>query len=100
MNKSFKRDVQVLSKIRLTQDYIVTAIKNSGCSFTQQQHGLFNNREAFDLCSFYMAQIGEKVKLLTDSTKTCLNKNINIDMFVHFRNMIDHDYDNVNRLVL
>ena len=47
-----------------------------------------------------MAQIGEKVKLLTDSTKACLNKYFNLDMLVYFRNMIDHDYDSVNRVIL
>jgi len=28
---------------------------------------------AFDLCAFYMAQIGEASKMLTDSTKTVFN---------------------------
>ena len=100
VNKSFKRDVQILTKIRVNQNYIEGVVRNNGCSFTQQANGLFNNREAFDLCSFYMAQIGEKVKLLTDSTKDCLNKYFNLDILVYFRNMIDHDYDSVNRVIL
>lgn len=46
-----------------------------------------------------MAQIGEKIKLLTDSTKADLNQYFNTETLVYFRNMIDHDYDNINRKV-
>lgn len=36
------------------------------CGFS---NNLENNKMAFDLCAFYMSQIGEAAKLLTDETK-------------------------------
>ena len=54
---------------------------------------------AFDLCAFYMAQIGETAKLLTDNTKESFRK-MDVKGLVEFRNKIDHVYDRVNRTVL
>lgn len=47
-----------------------------------------------------MAQIGEKVKGLTDGTYAELDKSANLNNFRYFRNMIDHSYENVNRVML
>lgn len=54
---------------------------------------------AFDLCAFYMVQIGEASKLLTDDTKNSLTC-INVNVLKAFRNMIDHTYEKVNKRYL
>lgn len=48
----------------------------------------------------YMAQIGENVKLLTESSKRELSKVVDFRVLRYFRNMIDHNYEKVNRLML
>lgn len=93
INKSLKRDVQILLKINENQNFILNVMRDFNCNFSQSKNGLCNNKYAFDLCAFYMAQIGEKIKLLTDSTKSEISKTIKIETFVYFRNIIDHDYD-------
>ena len=47
-----------------------------------------------------MAQFGEKIKLLTDSSKDYLNKYADLGVMKYFRNVIDHDYESVNKAVL
>lgn len=44
-----------------------------------------------------MAQIGENIKLLTDDSKAELNSYVSINKLKYFRNMIDHDYEKVNK---
>lgn len=79
-----------------------TAVISFGCkiALTSGPKSLVDNKLAFDLCAFYMAQLGEKVKLLTDDTYKDLNSTVNLQIFKYFRNLIDHDYDSVNRSVL
>ena len=60
-------------------------------------NALCKNKDAFNLCAFYLAQFGEKVKLLTDQSKAELSKVVNLDILKYFRNIIDHDYENVNK---
>lgn len=87
-------------KILENVNLISGVFRDFNCDFSQTQRGLCNNKYAFDLCAFYMAQVGEKVKLLTDGTYNELNKVASLRNFQYFRNIIDHDYDNVNKLVL
>ncbi|MDE7477026.1 MAG: hypothetical protein K2M91_03595 [Lachnospiraceae bacterium] len=54
---------------------------------------------AFDVCAFYMAQIGEEIKLLTDSTKQSFTY-LDTKTLVYFRNMVDHTYEKVNKIAL
>ena len=54
---------------------------------------------AFDLCAFYMAQIGEASKMLTEDTQNSLAC-IDISVLKAFRNMIDHTYEKVNKKYL
>lgn len=54
---------------------------------------------AFDLCAFYMAQIGEASKLLTDDSQNSLSC-IDFSVLKAFRNMIDHTYEKVNKKYL
>lgn len=95
MNKSLRRDIQLLTKILDNQNKIIKALKRFGCN----QKNLENDIEAFDLCAFYMAQIGESAKLLTDLTIDSFRV---FDPLVtkKFRNMIDHVYEDVNRAYL
>ncbi len=95
MTKSYVKDIQLLLTIGKNQTKIEAAIKQFGCS----QNDLEKNEMAFDLCAFYMAQIGEVVKLLTDDTKDSLNF-INADIMRMFRNMVDHTYEKVNKAYL
>ncbi len=95
MTKSYKKDIQLLMSILQRQDDIKNAIDHFGCN----QNNLEQNKMAFDLCAFYMAQIGEASKMLTDSTKTALTC-INADILKAFRNMIDHTYEKVNKAYL
>lgn len=41
VNKSLKRDIQILAKIGKNIEYIDGVIKNSGSTFTQQLNGLY-----------------------------------------------------------
>ena len=54
---------------------------------------------AFDLCSFYMAQIGESAKLLTEESKSALDC-LDARILKYFRNQIDHVYEKVNKTYL
>lgn len=100
LTKNLSRDTQVLMKILSNIKSIQGVIKNFRCDYSQTQQGLYNNQYAFDLCAFYMAQIGEKMKLLTDETYANLNKVVSLQNIQYFRNMIDHDYDNINKVML
>ena len=55
---------------------------------------------AFDLCAMYMAQIGEEVKHLTTESKNELSKTLDTSVLYQFRNMIDHTYEKVNKIML
>lgn len=93
MTKSYKRDIQILMKILQNQTKIANAVKRFDCN----RNNLDEDDMAFDLCAFYMAQIGEEAKLLTDDSKAALTC-INTDILKSFRNMIDHTYEKVNRV--
>ena len=100
-NKNLTRDTQVLIYILKNIQKIQNAIKYFNCDLsTNTQRSLLNNEYAFDLCSMYMAQIGENVKLLTESSKRELSKVVDFRVLRYFRNMIDHNYEKVNRLML
>ena len=95
MTKSYAKDIQLLFAILRNQDNIKKAIERFGCN----QNNLEQDSMAFDLCSFYMAQIGESAKLLTEESKaglTCLDARI----LKYFRNQIDHVYEKVNKAYL
>lgn len=77
------------------QSKIAETIKHFECS----QNDLEKNEMAFDLCVFYMAQIGEAAKLLTEDTKKSLSC-LDVEVLKAFRNMIDHTYEKVNRAYL
>ena len=64
MTKSYAKDIQLLLAIFRKQDNIKKAIERFGCN----QNNLEKDAMAFDLCSFYMAQIGESTKLLTEES--------------------------------
>lgn len=95
MTKSYKKDIQILMTILKNIKRIMDTIEHFGCS----RNDLEKNEMAFDLCAFYMAQIGEAAKLLTDDTKKSLDC-IDTDVLRLFRNMIDHTYEKVNRIYL
>ncbi len=95
MTKSYSKDIQLLNKILNNQQNIKNAIKHFECN----QNNLENSKMAFDLCSFYMSQIGEAAKLLTDQTKQSF-KYFDADCTKYFRNMIDHVYEKMNRKYL
>lgn len=95
MTTSYKKDIQLLMSILQRQNDIKEAIKRFGCN----QNNLEQDKMAFDLCAFYMAQIGEASKMLTDDTKNSLAC-INTSILKAFRNMIDHTYEKVNKKYL
>lgn len=98
--KDLSRDLQLLLKIAENIESIQNVVRDFKCDFSQTEKGLCRNKYAFDLCAFYMAQIGEKIKGLTDGTYAELDKSANLNNFRYFRNMIDHSYENVNRVML
>ncbi len=95
MIKSYAKDIQLLMKILQNQNKIDKAINTFNCN----QNNLDKNDMAFDLCAFYMSQIGEAAKLLTDETKQTF-KYFDADCTKYFRNMVDHVYEKVNRSYL
>ncbi|MBO5229134.1 MAG: hypothetical protein J6B39_09090 [Lachnospiraceae bacterium] len=74
-------------------------IKEVMAQFNCNASNIEQNKFAFDLCAFYMAQIGEASKLLTDDTKKAL-EHFDADTTKYFRNMVDHVYEKVNKTVL
>ena len=52
MNRSYKKDIQLLMSILQRQNDIKEVMKRFGCS----QNNLEEDRMAFDLCAFYMAR--------------------------------------------
>ena len=95
MVKSLNKDIQLLMKILSNQQNIADAIKHFDCN----SNNLQDNKMAFDLCAFYMSQIGEAAKLLTDETKQSF-KYFNAGSTKYFRNMVDHVYEKVNKAYL
>ncbi len=95
MTKSYKKDIQLLMSILQRQNDIKEVLKRFGCT----QNNLEQDKMAFDLCAFYMAQIGEASKMLTDDSQNHLSC-INFGMLKAFRNMIDHTYEKVNKRYL
>lgn len=101
MTKSYKRDIQVLLKMLVNVDNARDVIKRFKLTFNSSaQNALYRNKDAFDLCSFYLAQFGEKVKLLTDASRDDLSKVVDLNILKYFRNIIDHDYESVNKVIL
>lgn len=95
MTKSYKKDIQLLMSILQRQNDIKEVIKRFGCT----PNNLEQDKMAFDLCAFYMAQIGEASKMLTDDSQNALPC-INFGVLKTFRNMIDHTYEKVNKKYL
>ena len=95
MTKSYAKDIQLLLAILRNQDNIKKAIERFGCN----QNNLEKDAMAFDLCSFYMAQIGESAKLLTEESKSALQC-LDAGILKYFRNQIDHVYEKVNKAYL
>lgn len=95
MTRTYSRDTQILMRILQNQNNIKEAIQHFQCNNTN----LHENKMAFDLCALYMAQIGEDIKLLTDSTKQSFSY-LNTKELVYFRNMINHTYEKVDKVVL
>lgn len=95
MTKSYSRDVQILMKILQNQQNILEAVDFFQCT----SNNLHKNKMAFDLCAFYMAQIGKDVKLLTDDTRMSLSF-IDAKILTYFRNIVDHAYEKVDKVVL
>lgn len=95
MTKSYKKDIQLLMSILQRQNDMKEVIKRFECT----QNDLEQDKMAFDLCAFYMAQIGEASKMLTDESQNSLSC-INFGVLKAFRNMIDHTYEKVNKKYL
>ena len=95
MTKSYRKDIQLLMSILQRQNDIKEVIKRFECN----QNNLEQDKMAFDLCAFYMAQIGEASKMLTDDTQNSLTC-INASVLKAFRNMIDHTYEKINKKYL
>lgn len=100
MNKNYSRDMQILTYILKNQVKIKDALKDFNCDFSNTNRGITNHKYAFDLCSMYMAQIGENVKLLSDNSREALKEVCDLNILKYFRNMIDHDYEKVNKSYL
>lgn len=95
MNKSLSRDYQVLLKMIENVNSARDVIKRHNVDFNaRSQRYIACSKDALDLCSFYMAQFGEKIKLLTDSSKDYLNKyaNFNIATPSDMESLIDNMY--------
>ena len=100
MNTNISRDKYVLSCILKNQLKIQKVIKEFNCDFSQTTKSVIHNEFAFDLCAMYMAQIGENVKLLTEDSKQEIAKIVDINTLRRFRNIIDHDYEKINKILL
>ena len=100
-NASYSRDVALLLSIMKNQKKIKDVVSRFNVSFEQKDKNFICNDEmVFDLCAMYMAQIGEEVKHLTTESKNNLNNTLDTSVLYQFRNMIDHTYEKVNKIML
>ncbi len=101
MSKSKQRDIQELTYILKNQKKNTEAIKRMNVSLdSAAKNCILGDEMVFDLCSMYMAQIGESVKQLTDDTREKLNASIDTKILEYFRNRIDHRYEKINKTIL
>lgn len=95
MRKTYNKDVQLLMTILKNQSKIKEAIKDFKCS----ERDIDEHKYAFDLCALYMSQIGEAAKSLTDATKDSFQY-FSPSITYKFRNLIDHEYEKINKKAL
>ena len=101
MGKTLSRDIQLLTKMLINITDAMSVVQRYSVTLdTNAKNSMHLNKDAFDLCSFYMAQAGEKVKLLSDSTFNFLQKEVDLGTLKYFRNKIDHDYESVSKAML
>ena len=88
-----KGDVACLQKIIMNCEYIKRTIENPNVNHDKFVDEGYNG--ARDLCAFYVGQIGEYVKNLTDELKG-KHPEVLWAQIAALRNRIVHDYDSVN----
>lgn len=98
MTKSYKRDKDLLKSTLEYVDKINRTLKLHRITLDN----VISNDLAIDSCAFYLSQIGELAKSLTEDSALFLYNATTIDLklLVYCRNMIDHDYTHMNRSLL
>lgn len=91
-----KRDYRALTGLIKYQRKIKELLVDFDCDLSQNEKSICNNKYAFDLCAFYMSQIGESVKTLGVSSRAELDKVVDIRTLIYFRNAIDCHYRRLN----
>lgn len=96
MSKNLSRDVQTLLRIKKYMDKIKSTLKNHKCSNLDT---FIKDEECMDLCAFSVLQINELSKQLTQDTYSNIHF-ISTSNLIPVRNMIAHDYINMQYAVL
>ena len=96
MSKNLSRDVQILLRIKKYMDKIKSTLKNHRCN---NLAAFIKDEECMDLCAFSVLQINELSKQLTRDTYNNIHF-ISTGNLIPVRNMIAHDYINMQYAVL
>jgi len=96
LSKNLSRDINVMYKMVDHIKSMKDGMKRLGC---KNKAELMIDKQAMDLSAFYVAQIGELSKVLTDGTRKEL-RFLNDKTAILLRNKIDHNYEKVSRVML
>lgn len=96
MNKNLTRDLQILLKLLTYIKKMQTALQQYGCKTSSQ---FIANETCMDLCSFYILQISSLCRQLSKESYQAINF-ISTGNLIPVRNMIAHDYIQLNRQIL
>lgn len=90
--KSLNRDVFILIGIYKNKMEIINTLKRFNMTTTD----FTNDTVVKAACSLFLAQIGENLKLLSDSSTEYMNRYVDVRDLRRVRNEIDHVYHKVD----
>lgn len=79
MDKSFKKDVILLTNILNNIDDIMSTMDELGCNTSDTKKSILYNKRASDLCMLYIVKIVEYTKLMTEDTVDCIKEEMEIE---------------------
>ena len=93
MDKNFKSDISILTKISIEIDKMCKTLHRFNIN---TQNDLLKDTDILDLCAFRVFQIGELAKKLTDDSKNNLSFTSLVSV-TKLRDKIGHTYNLVNK---
>lgn len=92
------KDVQTITNIIDKIDRVKEVINKYGVSSDNKD--LLLEKYIFDLCMFYMSQLGSLVERLSDKVKDDIDKEISLSVLMSFKQAVLSDYDSIDKGML